>query len=127
MTTNPINSASAPRPAGGYSQALEVVEPRRLLFVSGQVPEAADGRVPPGFRAQAELVWANVCVQLHAADMAVANLVKVTTFLSSREYAAENREVREAVLGPHAPALTVVVAGIFDERWLLEVEAVAAA
>jgi enamine deaminase RidA (YjgF/YER057c/UK114 family) len=31
------------------------------------------------------------------------------------------------VLGDRSPALTVVVAGIFDERWLVEIEAVAAA
>lgn len=127
MKTNRINSPAAPQPAGGYSQALGVTDARRLLFVSGQVPEAAGGRVPEGFRAQAELVWANVCAQLRAADMTVGNLVKVTTFLSSREHAAENRAVRHAVLGAHEPALTVVIAGIFDERWLLEVEAVAAA
>jgi enamine deaminase RidA (YjgF/YER057c/UK114 family) len=64
--------------------------------------------------------------QLAAATMTLGNLVKVTTFLSSREHAMLNREVRQSVLGSHAPALTVIVAGIFDERWLLEIEAVAA-
>jgi 2-iminobutanoate/2-iminopropanoate deaminase len=49
------------------------------------------------------------------------------TFLSSREFALENREVRQQALGTHAPALTVVITGIFDEKWLLEIEAVAAA
>jgi 2-iminobutanoate/2-iminopropanoate deaminase len=57
----------------------------------------------------------------------MANLVKVTTFLSSREYAIANREVRNEVLGTHSPALTVIITGIFDEKWLLEIEAVAAA
>jgi hypothetical protein len=31
------------------------------------------------------------------------------------------------VLGSHAPALTVIITGIFDEKWLLEIEATAAA
>jgi hypothetical protein len=31
------------------------------------------------------------------------------------------------VLGGREPALTVVIAGIFDEAWLLEIEAVAVA
>jgi 2-iminobutanoate/2-iminopropanoate deaminase len=30
------------------------------------------------------------------------------------------------VLGAHRPALTVIITGIFDEKWLLEIEAVAA-
>ena len=59
--------------------------------------------------------------------MSVANLVKVTTFLASREHAILNREVRQEVLGVHAPALTVIITGIFDESWLLEIEAIAAA
>jgi enamine deaminase RidA (YjgF/YER057c/UK114 family) len=59
--------------------------------------------------------------------MSVANLIKVTIFLSSRDFAAANREVRQEFLGAHSPALTVIITGIFDERWLLEIEAVAAA
>ena len=121
-----VNAFVAPRPEGGYAQALEVRDAKRLLFISGQVPQDRDGNVPDGFRAQAERTWANVLAQLEAAGMDVSNLVKVTTFLASREHAAINREVRQAVLGAHAPALTVVIAEIFDERWLLEIEAIAA-
>ena len=64
--------------------------------------------------------------QLDAAGMSAANLIKVTTFLSSREFAMVNREIRREALGTHSPALTVVICGIFDEKWLLEIEAVAA-
>ena len=122
-----INAPSAPQPAGGYSQALEVLGAQRLLFVSGQVPETAAGVVPPDFKAQARLAWSNVNAQLEAAGMTMANVVKVTTFLSSREFNITNREVRKEVLGPHSPALTVIITGIFDEKWLLEIEAVAVA
>jgi len=122
-----INAPSAPQPAGGYSQAFEVVGAQRLLFVSGQVPETPAGVVPPDFEAQARLAWSNVRAQLEAAGMTMANLAKVTTFLSSRQYALANREVRNEVLGSHLPALTVIITGIFDEKWLLEIEAVAVA
>ncbi len=127
MKLNTINASTAPEPSGGYSQALEVRDARRLLFISGQIPEIRMGEVPKDFKSQAELAWVNVCSQLEAANMTVANLVKVTTFLSSREYAVQNREVRQAVLGDHAPAFSAIITGIFDERWLLEIEAVAAA
>ena len=122
-----VNSSSAPQPAGGYSQATEVVGAQRLLFISGQIPESVTGEVPTDFRAQARLAWRNVVAQLEAAKMSVSNLVKVTVYLSSREFALVNREIRQQVLGSHSPALTVIVAGIFDEKWLLEIEAVAAA
>jgi enamine deaminase RidA (YjgF/YER057c/UK114 family) len=122
-----VNALSAPQPAGGYSQAIEIEGLQRLLFISGQIPETVAGEVSADFPAQARLAWRNVIAQLHAAGMSVANLVKVTVFLSSRDYALANREIRQEVLGSHAPALTVIITGIFDEKWLLEIEATAAA
>jgi enamine deaminase RidA (YjgF/YER057c/UK114 family) len=126
MNLTPINSPAAPVAVGGYSQALEVQGAKRLLFISGQIPASPSGEVPETFQAQARLAWANVIAQVEAAGMSVSNLVKVTTFLSSREYALQNRQARQEALGTHAPAVTVVIAGIFDEKWLLEIEAIAA-
>jgi len=122
-----VNADTAPLPVGGYSQAFEVRDARRMLFISGQVPESREGHVPPDFESQARLAWSHVLAQLDAASMTVENLAKVTIFLSSREYAVPNREVRAAILGAHSPALTVVITGIFDEKWLLEIEAYAVA
>ena len=127
MKLNSINSDAAPKPVGPYSQALEVSEVKRFLFISGQVPESTNGEDPIEFEEQARLVWKNIIAQLEAADMSIENLVKVTTYLSSREHRKENREVREAILGNHLPALTVVLAGIFEEEWLIEIDAIAAA
>ncbi len=122
-----VNAQTAPQASGGYSQAIVVSGAQRLLFISGQIPETQTGDVPAEFRSQARVVWQNVLAQLSAADMTVANLIKVTIFLPSRDFAIANREVRQEVLGMHSPALTVIIAGIFDEKWLLEIEAIAAA
>lgn len=110
-----------------YAQAHEVSDASRVLFISGQVPVGGDDHVPPDFKSQCRLAWANVEAQLKAAEMTLDNLVKVTTFLSDRRYRQENYEVRMEVLGERAPALTVIITGIYDEAWLLEIEAVAAA
>lgn len=126
LKLTPRNASNAPAAVGGYSQACEVEGARRLIFVSGQVPQTVSGEMPAGFEAQAVLVWANVRAQLEEAGMTMRNLVKVTTFLSSRDDAAANRMARQAALGDHAPALTVIITGIFDEQWLLEIEAIAA-
>ena len=127
MDRRNINAPDAPSASGGYSQAVELTNAARVLYVSGQIPVSKDGAVPATFRAQCELVWRNLEAQLRAADMTFDNLVKVTTFLSDRRYGAENGEVRRAVLGDRSPALTVIVADIFDDAWLLEIEAIAAA
>ena len=122
-----LNAADAVQPTGSYPQAVEVAGAQRLLFISGQIPVRADGEVPKEFKVQARLAWANVEAQLRAAGMSLDNLVKVTIFLSERAYSTENREVRRAVLGDRAVALTVIITGIFDAAWLLEIEAIAAA
>jgi 2-iminobutanoate/2-iminopropanoate deaminase len=110
-----------------YAQAQLVSAPSRWLFISGQIPVAADDRVPKTFEEQCRLTWRNVQAQLEAAGMALTDLVKVTVFLSDRQYRAANAAVRREVLGAHTPALTIIITGIYDEEWLLEIEAIAAA
>jgi len=46
--------------------------------------------------------------------MGITNLVKVTTFLGDRAHASVTTAVRNAVLGNHRPALTVIITGVFD-------------
>ena len=125
MRMRTIESSEAPAAVGGYAQAVEVSGASRVLYISGQIPVDRAGALPDGFREQCRLAWQNVAAQLRAADMDITNLVKVTTFLADRSHAQENREVRAEILGDHRPALTVIIAGIFDDAWLVEIEAVA--
>ena len=127
MQHRAINAADAPKPLGSYAQAVEVTEATRWLYISGQIPVSTQGEVPSSFAEQARLAWRNLLAQLKAAGMRVENLVKVTTFLASREHALEYRAIRSEFLGSQTPALTVIITGIFNEGWLIEVEAVAAA
>src|SRR5271154_2551010 len=112
MKLKQFNSTQAPQPAGGYAQAVEVEGAQRILFISGQIPELTSGEVPSDFKSQAKVVWSNLIAQLGAAEMSVANLAKVTIFLSDRIYAAENRNIRQELLGAHSPALTVIITDI---------------
>lgn len=127
METRRINADTAFVPTTGYSQAVEAAGHTRLLFVSGQTPLEADGSVPEGFEAQCRRAWKSVEAQLAAAGMTLDNIVMHRTYLADRSHAMANRAIRMEVLGDRAPAATVVIAGIFDAAWLVEVEAVAAA
>lgn len=118
--------ADVAAPEGGYVHGLRVAAGQELLFISGQIPTLADGRVPADFDAQCRAVWRNIVATLQAAGMAVTDLVKVTTFLTSREFAARNGAIRREALGSHQPALSVIVAQTLDPAWLLEIEAIAA-
>ncbi|MFM7424557.1 MAG: RidA family protein [Elainella sp.] len=114
-------------PAGCYSHGLEVAPGARYLFISGQIPERQTGEVPSGFVEQCHVVWDNIFEILAAAGMGSDNLVKVTTFLTSADQAEANSQIRQQRLGSAQPALTVLVVQTLEPRWLLEIEAIAAA
>jgi enamine deaminase RidA (YjgF/YER057c/UK114 family) len=97
-----------------------------MLFVSGQVPQEGD-HVPDDYQSQYRLAWANVERQLKAADMSFDNLVKATIFLSDRALIAKSAGLRREILGDRTPAVTIIICGIYDKKWLLEIEAVAVA
>ena len=126
MALTPFNARAAPQPTGGYAQAVRLTDFEALVFVSGQIPVDGDGAVPEAFADQCRLVWSHVEAQLRAAGLGLANIVKVTTFLADRAYAEENSAIRQEVLAGLTPALTVIIAGIYDPAWLLEIEVVAA-
>jgi enamine deaminase RidA (YjgF/YER057c/UK114 family) len=122
MQLRPINSKG-----DAFAQACEASAVSRMLFISGQVPQDADGNVPPDYPSQYRLAWANVEAQLKAAGMTLANLAKVTIFLSDRSLTQQSAGLRRSILGDHCPAVTIVITGIYDKAWLLEIEAVAVA
>jgi 2-iminobutanoate/2-iminopropanoate deaminase len=119
--------AYTPSPGIAFAQACEVSGFTRLLFISGQVPEDENSYVPPDYPSQYRLAWANVERQLKAACMSFDNLVKATIFLSDRALIAQSAGLRHSILGERTPAITIILCGIYDEKWLLEIEAVAAA
>src|SRR5579859_1441396 len=127
MQTRKINSDAATIPTTGYAQALELSQLQRLLFISGQTPTDRNGVAPDGFEAQCRQAWRNIEAQLIAAGMTLDNIVLHRTYLADRCYTTANRAVRREMLGNREPALTTIIAGIFDEAWLIEVEAIAGA
>ncbi|WP_166293609.1 MULTISPECIES: RidA family protein [unclassified Bradyrhizobium] len=120
------NPAAVHAPSSGYSMGLEVGQHRRLLFISGQVPENSDGSVPEGFEAQCEQSWRNVIEVLTSAGLGVEHLVKINTFLTDKSQLVPNRAIRRKMLEGNEPASTVMIAETVDSKWLLEIEAIAA-
>jgi enamine deaminase RidA (YjgF/YER057c/UK114 family) len=126
MNIHEINAPDAPA-ANGYAQAMVVPGPARILFISGQIPADREGNLPESFEDQARQCWANLFAQLRAGGMTVDNLVKVTVFLADASLVPANRVVRAEMLAGKHMALSTVIAGLVDDRWFLEIEAVAAA
>lgn len=114
--------------AGGWAQASHIGEPSRMLLISGQVPQDADGNVPDSIDGQCRAVWANLHTQLTAADMTYANLAKLTIILTDRAHVPAMVAVRQEIFNDQVqPAVTTIIADLFDERWMIEIEAIAVA
>ena len=114
-------------PTAGYSHVVRMGD---LLFVSGQVARNLKGEVvgKGDVRAQTEQVYANLKAVLEAAGSGLERIAKVTVFTTSLEHRPAINEVRNRVFGPmgHFPASTfVVISGLADPDFLVEIEAVA--
>jgi len=118
------NPSGAPQPATAYSQAALVEGPGRRLVISGQVGLTAEGVVVEGGEAQLRQAFANLLAILAAHGMGPAHIVKLSVFLTETSLIGPWRAAREAVLEGHAPTSTLlIVAGLADSRFLIEVEA----
>lgn len=112
----------------GYSHAIVVQGAQRRVVISGQVGMAVDGSVPATGEGQIAQAFANLRAVLEANDMTVKNVVKITTFLTDRALLSAYRAARGAVFADHAPASTLLfVSGLADPRFMVEIEAEAAA
>ncbi|MGJ7903353.1 RidA family protein [Lysobacter sp. 1R34A] len=126
---DPAGSSTAPgAESAAASAAHTLTTGTRLLFVSGQIPVDAQGEAPRDFSAQCGLAWANLETQLRAADMDLRHLAKLTVFLARAGDRKREREIRRRRLAGCAdPVISVVVTGIYDEAWRIEIEAIALA
>ena len=110
-----------------YAHGVEVPAAARTLYVSGQAGVRDDDQlVEGGFEPQCRQAIANIETVLAAAGMTLRDVVKINAYLTRREDLPLLRAVRAELLAV-APAVTVVlVAGLHDPDWLVEIEAVAA-
>jgi 2-iminobutanoate/2-iminopropanoate deaminase len=113
----------------GLVQGAVVTGAERILFITGQPPVQHDvyTEPPADFETQARIVWQNVLTVLAEAGMTVSNLVKVSTYLARREDREANSKIRQEFLDGHFPSLCIFIAGMWDESWLLEIDAIAVA
>jgi enamine deaminase RidA (YjgF/YER057c/UK114 family) len=126
-----MNSAVVPAsiapPAARYSHAILSTAPERLLHTSGVVPVAPDGSVPPELAEQVALVWANIGAILVEAEMAVTDVVAITTYVVEGEELGPVMAARDEAMAGHRPASTlVVVPALARPEWLVEIAAIAA-
>ena len=70
------NSPSISSARSNYSHAVEIPPNARTLYISGQVPVAADGSTPDAIDEQVALAFDNVRSVLAEAGMGLENVVR---------------------------------------------------
>lgn len=128
MTLECINPTSLPTPET-YTQIV-VAKGARLIFVSGQEPEDAHGKLigRGDLAAQARQVFANLGRALAAAGALPGDVAKITIYVVGhrREYLPIIEEARVSLFGDHKPADVLVgIATLSNPDYLIEVDAFA--
>lgn len=121
-------------PPGKYSHAARVEEGRRLLVIAGQVALDMDGELvgEGDVGAQTRQVFRNMEAVLAGAGGSFADVVEFTYYVVGREHTAGFIEARTSIFdaaypdGRYPPATLLVVGGLANERFLVEVSALAA-
>lgn len=122
-----INPSTIAPPAANYVHAVLSESPTRWLHTSGVVPTAPDGATPDGLGEQAIVVWQNIAAMLRDADLIAADIVSVTTYVVVGEPLGPVMAARDAFLGDHRAASTLVtVPELAQPQWRMEVAIIAA-
>ena len=104
----------------GFSRAVRVGD---RVVVSGTAPIMPDGSVDPDPAAQAHRCFEIVARALAEAGATVPDVVRTRVYLVDAADAAAIGTVHGSVFGDVRPASTmIVVAGLLDPRWKVEVE-----
>ena len=122
-----LNPQGLAPPLARYSHGAVVEAGQRLVFTSGQLAIGADGAVPEGCAAQAELCFKAIGKILAEADMSMADIVRINAFVTDRAQMADYMRVRDQQFPGEPPASTlVIVSGFTRPEFLVEIEAIAA-
>jgi enamine deaminase RidA (YjgF/YER057c/UK114 family) len=111
-----------------YTQGFRVSGPGTTLYISGQVAQDAKGRLVGrgDFTAQARQTLQNLKAMVEAGGGTLADVVKLTFFLTDVRYRPDLVAVREAFFGPKLPASTLITTpALAHPDYLIEIEAIA--
>ena len=127
MNREYINPPEIAAPPGNLYN--HVVKVGNTVYIAGQVPRGLDGRAmhvgDPD--AQIRLVWSKLETCVKAAGGSLKDIVKTTTYVVGAESLGKIRPARMELLPSEGrpTSTTVVVAGLADPDFLVEVEAIA--
>ncbi|MEM1243810.1 MAG: RidA family protein [Pseudomonadota bacterium] len=124
MTRKIIETATAPKAIGTYSQAVQIGD---MLFLSGQVgldPNTMQ-MVSDDVTEQCHQVFKNLIAVLHAAKYDVLDVVKLTVYLKDLNHFAAINEVMAMYFTTPYPARAAIEISRLPKDALVEIDAIA--
>lgn len=115
-----VSSGSPFEATIGFSRAVRV---GHLVAVAGTAPVWPDGAVDPDPLAQARRCWEIMLAALAEVGGGPEHVIRTRQYLVDRRHEAAVAQAHGEIFGEIRPASTmVVVAGLLDPRWLVELE-----
>lgn len=122
MPKHAIQTNTAAKPAGPYSQAIVAGS---TIYVAGQGPVDSEGKIHIGtIEEQATLTFENIKAILHSAGFQMSDVVKVTTYLADLSDFAKYNEIYKKYFVEPYPARATVGAQLLAHTFI-EVECIA--
>jgi enamine deaminase RidA (YjgF/YER057c/UK114 family) len=116
-----VSSGSPFESTVGFSRAVRVGD---RVIVSGTAPIWPDGSCDPDPAVQARRCLEIIATALAEAGATAGDVVRTRMFITRAEHAAAVGPVHGELFADVRPAATmVVVAGLLDPRWQVEIEA----
>jgi len=120
----PVNSSSAPRVIGPYSQAMSFGD---LLFLSGQIPLDPQSMEikAKDIESQTHQVFDNIKAILNESGLSLFHIIKTTVYLKNMDDFAKMNEVYAMRMGVHKPARSTIEVSRLPKDALVEIECLA--
>lgn len=123
-----LSPTSIRPPLARYSHGIAIPSGQRLVFVAGQLGIDRDDRIPTDSESQANLCFSNIAAILAEDGMTMANIVRLSVYVTAREHMEGYRRSRDQQFPGTPPTTTlIVVAGLVRPEFLIEIEVIAAA
>ena len=122
---NPINTPSAPKAIGPYSQAIKNGS---LVFISGQIPldPKTMDLVGEDVVTQTHQVFTNLSAIAEASGGNLVDIVKMTIYLTNLDNFSKINEIMASYFQEPYPARATIEVSALPKAALVEVEAILA-
>jgi enamine deaminase RidA (YjgF/YER057c/UK114 family) len=120
MTRRHVRSGSPFEATIGFSRAVRQGD---LIHVSGTAPIWPDGECPPDAEVQADRCFEIIAAALAELGASLDDVVRTRVYLADAAAAEAVGRAHARAVGHVAPASTMVIVALLDERWLVEIDA----